>query len=201
MNDFVPDGWLTFHDAMKHVSHAMFGAVQTPDQAAESNLLEAANWIRNRAFAGELKAYKLSSGGGMHEIISNKWGNETYFRALLQYGAYSISGDHFLDGQKVLLKSDELSRVIANNSKVEKIDKSPFALPSYIPPYVAYMLRAISALDLRADTKLTKKQIEEWLRQHWPPELGQPSGSKIEYMATFLRRPEDERGGHYSGNR
>ena len=63
------------------------------------------------------------------------------------------------------------------------------------------MLRAISALDLRADTKLTKKQIEEWLRQHWPPELGQPSGSKIEYMATFLRRPEDERGGHYSGNR
>ena len=137
----------------------------------------------------------------MHEIISHKWGNETYFRALLQYGAYSISGDHSLDGQKVLLKSDELPRVIANNSKVEETDKSPFALPSYIPPYVAYMLRAISALDLRADTKRTKKQIEDWLEKHWPPELGQASESKIEYMATFLRRPEDERGGHYSRNR
>ena len=90
MNDFVPDGWLTFHDAMKHVSHAMFGAAQTPDQAAESNLLEAANWIRNRAFAGELKAYKLNSAGDMNEISSNKWGNETYFMAILQYGAYSM---------------------------------------------------------------------------------------------------------------
>ncbi len=113
----------------------------------------------------------------------------------------AVAATTSLDGQKVLFKSDELSRVIANNSKVEEIDKSPSALPSYIPPYLAYMLRAISALDLRADTKPTKKQIEDWLRQHWPPELGQPSGSKIEYMATFLRRPADERGGHYSGNR
>jgi hypothetical protein len=60
------------------------------------------------------------------------------------------------------------------------------------------MLRAIFALDIRADAKLTKKQIEDWLGQHWPPELGQPSKSKIEYMATFLRRAVDERGGHYS---
>ena len=201
MNDFVPDGWLTFHDATKHVSHAMFGAVQTPDQAAEPNLREAANWIRNKAFAGELKAYKLNSAGAMNEISSNKWATEAYFMAILQYGAYSSSGDHSLDGQKVLLKSDELSRVIANNSKVEEIDKSPSALPPYIPPYLAYMLRSISALDLRADTKPTKKQIEDWLRKHWPPELGQASESKIEYMATFLRRPEDERGGHYSRNR
>ena len=69
MNDFVPDGWLTFHDAMTRVFHAMSGAAQTTNQAAESNLLEAANWIRNRAFAGELKAYTLSTNGEMHEIL------------------------------------------------------------------------------------------------------------------------------------
>jgi hypothetical protein len=90
---------------------------------------------------------------------------------------------------------------MANNSKAENSNQSPSALPSYIPPYVAYMLRAISALDLGADTKLTKKQIEDCLREHWPPELGQPSRSKIRYMATFLRRTEDERGGHYSDKR
>jgi hypothetical protein len=75
------------------------------------------------------------------------------------------------------------------------------ALPAYIPPYVNYMLRAISALDLRADTKLTKKQIEDWLQQNWPPELGESSRSKIEYMASFLRRPEDAKGGYYSHKR
>jgi hypothetical protein len=42
---------------------------------------------------------------------------------------------------------------------------------------------------------MPKKSIEHWLRTNWPKELGQPSETKIATLATYLRKPEDEKGG------
>jgi len=80
-----------------------------------------------------------------------------------------------------------------------KIDK----LPDYIPPYLAFMLKAAAALQLSADERRLKKEIEPWLQEHWPPEFGDVSKAKekISYMATFLRQPEDQKGGYFSSAR
>ena len=59
------------------------------------------------------------------------------------------------------------------------------------------MLQSCQKLGLSADRRVTKQEIETWIRENWPPALGRPSDSKIEYMSTFLRHPEDEKGGHY----
>jgi hypothetical protein len=74
-------------------------------------------------------------------------------------------------------------------------------LQGYTPPYLAFMLHACQQLGLSADRRVTKQEVEAWIREHWPPALGQSSNSKVEYMSTFLRHPEDQKGGHYRPTR
>jgi hypothetical protein len=71
----------------------------------------------------------------------------------------------------------------------------------YVPPYVEFMLRAARELDMKPDSRMPKDQIEEWIRLHWPDDLGKFSASKCQYIATFLREPADEKGGHFRQHR
>ena len=73
--------------------------------------------------------------------------------------------------------------------------------PDYTPPYVAFMLLAKREMGLEPNTRTPKETIEGWLRENWPDHLGESTKRKIERMATFLRHPEDERGGHFKPNR
>jgi hypothetical protein len=75
------------------------------------------------------------------------------------------------------------------------------AWPIYLPPYVAFMFRVVQALGLTQERRLTKDQVMHRLREMWPADLGEPSKGKIEFMATFLRHPEDEAGGYYKPER
>ena len=62
-------------------------------------------------------------------------------------------------------------------------------------PYVRLLLAATNAGMFKGNNRVEKKVIEHWLQQNWPPELGQSSPTKIATLATYLRRPEDEKGG------
>jgi hypothetical protein len=69
-------------------------------------------------------------------------------------------------------------------------------LPSFIPAFIAYMLRGVRELGISEGSRRPKDQIEHWLRQNWPEEeWGPPSQKIIETMATLMRPPEDRRGG------
>src|SRR5215218_5100921 len=69
------------------------------------------------------------------------------------------------------------------------------APPSYLPPYIEFMLRAVSALRLAPDKRLGKAEIEGWLKDNWDASFGRPTTLKVSRMATFLRDPDQERGG------
>jgi hypothetical protein len=60
------------------------------------------------------------------------------------------------------------------------------------------MLRARRELGLRPGVRGNKKDIQHWLADHWPPELGERTDKKTDVMATFLRDPAFEKGGRYS---
>lgn len=68
-------------------------------------------------------------------------------------------------------------------------------------PYLAFMLAASRAAPLSSDGRVPKKTVEAWLRENWPNELGAPTPNKITNMATFLRRPDEERGGNHAKDR
>lgn len=73
--------------------------------------------------------------------------------------------------------------------------------PEDTPPYLAFMLQATRKMGLKPGTRTPKKTIEDWLRDNWPDHLGEPTKRKIEQIATLLRHPKDELGGHFKLNR
>tara|TARA_R110000787_G_scaffold73456_4_gene163702 strand:- start:7593 stop:8237 length:645 start_codon:yes stop_codon:yes gene_type:complete len=71
---------------------------------------------------------------------------------------------------------------------------------SYTPPYIEFMLTAAKELNLSAEIRINKREVTRWLEENWPIELGRKSDRMIQYMATFLRRPEDLKGGNTPWN-
>lgn len=89
----------------------------------------------------------------------------------------------------------ELSACLEAEQEKETEHKST-ELSGYIPPYIDFMLKAAKALGLSSDKTIVKKQVEHWLRENWPKELGTPTDNIIKYMATLIRRPDEQKGGN-----
>jgi hypothetical protein len=68
----------------------------------------------------------------------------------------------------------------------------------YIPPYVEFMLRASHELGLTPEKRMSKDEIQQWIKDHWPDNLGRLSDLKCKNITTFLRDPDDEAGGHHT---
>jgi hypothetical protein len=59
-----------------------------------------------------------------------------------------------------------------------------------------------AAEDLHLDgRRIVAKVLREYLKEHWPPGLGEPSNAKLAAMTTFLRYPEHEKGGLFPGKK
>lgn len=94
----------------------------------------------------------------------------------------------------------ELSEYLVSE-KARHTEHITIETSGYTPPYIAFMLEAAQALELSPDNKIVKKQIEHWLRQNWPSELGRPTDNLISYMATLMRTPEEQKGGNTPNKR
>ncbi|MCF8467805.1 MAG: hypothetical protein K9G33_10425 [Sneathiella sp.] len=70
--------------------------------------------------------------------------------------------------------------------------------PSYIPPYMQFMLDAVRSLNLSQEKRTGKSVIVEWLKDNWPNDLDGKSDRMIQSMATMLRSPEHKKGGNTS---
>jgi len=102
---------------------------------------------------------------------------------------------------RVSLRQSDVQRHLSQTPDVPPPADGTETSVQYIPPYLAFMLRAARELNLKPSTRNPKDIIEGWLRQNWPDELGEPTNRKVESMATFLRHPEDQRGGYFKHDR
>jgi hypothetical protein len=108
----------------------------------------------------------------------------------------------YLDDEKTTITDIEvciksLSAWIESKTSDEDFSYSGVATSQgYIPPFIDLMLKAAAALNVNANERADIKDIKNWLRENWPERLGGRTKAKIKYMATFIRRPEDSRGGN-----
>jgi hypothetical protein len=68
---------------------------------------------------------------------------------------------------------------------------------AYIPPFLNFMLKTVSALHIDGSERIPLDDIKHWIEENWNDELGKPSGNIISQMATLIRRPEDRKGGNH----
>jgi len=125
------------------------------------------------------------------EVPRENWGGLEFGRMVSSGETSALKGSRIVTG-RVLLALKPLDSAFPMSSSECSAD--PESLP-YLSPFMVYMVRSSRELGLSAQKRLPKKKIVFWLRENWPAELGDCSGSLVEAMATLLRRPEDKTGG------
>ena len=166
------------------------------ETAARHRWLECRNMMRNELACARFEAHVLRKGGDFFKIPVELWLGEkggvpirtgsAKFLHSHGYSTFEIEGP-------VLMRRLFLQREWAEESAGEAqgdptIDEVRF-------PYLAFMITAARDAPFSSNGRTSKKTLEGWIRDNWPDELGVATETKITNMATFLRRPEDERGG------
>jgi hypothetical protein len=171
--------------------------------------------IRRALYDGKITGSILTSDGKLIEIPSEIWGSAS-FASIVETGHAALNvGSNRIKG-RALIRNDELkafcdswyaSRPARKKERAAKDAAGPEKTDTvedrtgYVPPYLAFMLRAAQELGLSESRRAPKEVVESWLREHWPSDFGVPTRNKISYMATLLRHPGDEKGGHFKPER
>ncbi|MEH6477404.1 MAG: hypothetical protein V7727_17055 [Sneathiella sp.] len=120
---------------------------------------------------------------------------EDFHRGFIHYElGYPVSKT---EGKYIFVNRIHFENFLAGEPIVElsgSTDDAVIGL-SYIPPYIEFMLRAVTALDLSAEKRTHISKIVYWLNENWPDNLGKKSDHLVASMATILRRPQDKSGG------
>jgi hypothetical protein len=149
-------------------------------------------------YEGKIRGSILTLDGKLVEMPSEIWGSAA-FRSIVETGHATLNvGSNRVRG-RVFIRHDDLEAVCAKWPTGRSAKRETTS--AYVPPYIAFMLRATQELGLSESHRAPKEVIEDWLREHWPSDFGMPTGNKISYMATFLRHPGDEKGGHFKPER
>lgn len=153
--------------------------------------------LKRYLYSGAVQATIILDSGDQMDVQKHAWAARDA-QEILRDGKTSVEsaehGQRFINDGWVLVSKHDLTLAVQGA-------RAPARAPAYLPPYLKFMVRAVGDIGLSAGKRNTKAQIENWLRENWPRELGKSSESKIEYMATFLRHPEDQKGGHFRGDR
>lgn len=163
---------------------------------------EASNGLRNLLAEGQLIATSKDREGFEHEMPQRLWLAEMA-EAFLRNGFARYSDDSGytvrpFDGV-VLIDKASLERVLSGGPSASHSNEG-FEIDGVLHPYLAFMLRAAREIRFATGSRTPKKLIVAWLQSNWPDGLGTPTETKLDAMATFLRRPEDESGGNLRGN-
>lgn len=121
------------------------------------------------------------------------WGGYL-FEQIAATGLASVPDGSIALTGRVLIRAIDLDLAFpASDAQLE----CRIAAPEQLPPYLRFMIEAAKQLGVSGSERLPKQHIISWLENNWPRGLGAPSNSKLEFMATFLRHPDDEKGGHF----
>ncbi len=166
---------------------------------------------------GEVRSCGRFSDQLADNSVANNWRERTYTghsntRVEIPADFWELEGVDW-EGNRNKAPNGEFVDIILNREEVlatwpreetqfeEAPDAGEDVSQEYIPPYVAFMLRAVREMGLQPGTRIQKETIECWLRENWPDDLGGLSKRKVESMATFLRHPADQRGGYFKHDR
>ena len=104
---------------------------------------------------------------------------------------------------EIFAQEIELKEVIRERDRwqkryIELLEKhtQPREVKSPIPsglPFLVFMYEAVKELQL--PRAIIKQDLEAWLRNNWPDNLGKISNRKIAAMATYLRGVDAQQGG------
>jgi hypothetical protein len=135
-----------------------------------------------------------SSTGHITKLPQEFWRTDMGEFAIHQKGRITVQLENKSTVGHVLIPFKELKAILSPD---EAPDDNLPEYPTYIPPYLGLMLKAVTELNLSQDERVAKKTIEQWLYDNWnPDELLRPSTNKIQGMATLLRDPKDQKGGN-----
>ena len=162
----------------------------TTEKSNLQRCFECVTLMRNRLSDETYEAYALEKNGRFYEIPVNEWigenGSKMLFSGVSNFYLSGYSQGSQIKGP-VLLKADFLASA-SKNQPVPLTDLERF-------PYIRLLLSATASGLFVNNDRVEKKLIEYWLRKNWPMELGEATTTKISTLATYLRRPEDEKGG------
>lgn len=164
------------------------------EKSAYTRWLKCLDLMRNELASAELVAFALSESGQFLPIPPNEWiGKQGIVFLRSGVAEFYPPGSH--------LSFPVHGPVVFERNAI--LPSEAAALVPTLPdldlfPYLAFMVRASKEGPVKSDARVPKKVIETWLTQNWPPSLGKPTSNKIINMATFLRRPDDEKGGNHS---
>jgi hypothetical protein len=165
--------------------------------AAARRWKECLESFRSQLAEGEIKSQILNKDGDYHDIPSSFWRSVSGEKALLdgfaEFKFVSELGYPYLTAGPIVFDAEFLYPELKLKNLEPEI--AEFSIDGSKFPYLAFMIRAAKQAPFLSTGRTSKKVIEAWLKENWPNELGKLTESKIRGMATFLRRPEDERGG------
>lgn len=206
--EFVPEGCIDLIEAKNAVREALYpGEMASPaptgetqrlvhehDREARERLLDA---LRNEALTALIE--------GRRRVQTEYWDSDGAW-GTMQTGMLETAGDPRskwarYHGYSCFLDREEFKTWLALQRKGVASATPKEERPEYTPPYLAFMLQAARQMNLNAGTRTSKENIEQWLYDNWPNELGKVAHRKVEYMATFLRHPQDEKGGYFKRDR
>jgi hypothetical protein len=217
---FVPASHLNLFQVVVGIEEWASSEPNTARKLQPSWCGDAARWLQQALFTSRVYAYFIYGDFGLKRIPSGVWGSSERWRDAIhaRWIPLPTSEADFVVCLPLVHEQDLISLFRAKTVTArapEFLLGSPreetaachgfqgenMADQSYVPPYVGFALRASAELRLSANQRVTVKEIKDWLKMHWPKELGPYTERKAGLIATFVRDPTFEKGGNFRPRR
>ena len=170
------------------------------EKAAAGRWERAVDLVREWLAQERLESFVLTDDGHTEAVPAKMWltgeADRAFFVGTTKVARMGTMDVYTYEG-RIVLRQDEVERLILaklDSPRVDAVETEPVVDPIRFP-YMAFLIRAAREGPFAPSGRTPKKVIEGWLRDNWRPELGKLTDTKVENMATFLRRPDDEKGG------
>ncbi len=212
--EYIPEGMTTILEAVEQIASHLASEHEESDIEARDRVVL---WIQNEC-SRRLTAYLLPDGGRPGKISHLEFANTMNIEEMCRTGTHTISVPMSIHSNqtgavilpiptalyesisgRVLFKRADLDRLLsADVEATSDSSNSPSDVEEgrYCPPYIAFMLQGVEALQLSADERAEVETIKGWIKENWPESFGRLSDNLIRNMVTMMRRPSDAKGGN-----
>jgi len=95
----------------------------------------------------------------------------------------------------IAIKANDFGWDLPDEFPSKKRMASQAELLNHASPFIEFMLRGATALDLTKENRVPAIKVQDWIKKNWPPEFGKLSDRKRDAMQTLMRWPEHGEGG------
>jgi hypothetical protein len=202
--ELVPKGITCPEGIWSREAIVRFAIKTKPDEFRKLSINDAAQSLMQYLLTTpELEVFTVNSFKGEKRQVKRDFLRGRSAIAYFVKGFKPFSNDFHVskeDGEFYFLNRAQFENFLVDKPIVNPsaIAQPANATPSYIPPYIQFMLQATNALELSLEKRTGKSVIVYWLKDNWPEDLDGKSDRLIDSMATLLRSPEHKKGGNTS---